>query len=179
MHNNPTPPTGDTNSQIVLPLIPASPIATTLYNYDQDRDAFAGLLIAKGSIGPVDLDSTKRQVWRSGTLAEAQSLNGGVTIDFWAAIKDWGQIEAGEVEIYLRDYKGSGHTEIGNGIVFDTDWQGGSSTWINKTVTISGLNYTVPSGNELEVELIVGSNAGDDMWFAYETTSYPSVVKIP
>ncbi len=47
MHNNPTPPTGDTSSQVSLPLNTTSPIAT-LYNYDQDRDAFAGLLIAKG-----------------------------------------------------------------------------------------------------------------------------------
>ena len=179
LHNNPTPPTGDTNSQAVLPMDTTPPTATTLYNYDQDRDAFAGLLIQKGAIGAGETDLVKYQAWRSGSLPEGLSLVGTVTIDLWTAMKDFGQDKAGEVIVYLRDYNGSSHTEIGNGTVYEIDWQGGSATWVQKTITISGLNYTIPAGNELEVKLIVGDNGDDDIWFAYDTTSYSSVVKIP
>ena len=91
---------------------------------------------------------------------------------------EFGDGENGEVTVFLGDYDGSNHTEIGNGSLVDDDWQGGSTDWVNKTLAINGLGYTIPAGNELEIKLIVESNADDDMWFAYDTTSYPSVVKI-
>jgi len=179
LHNNPTPPTGDTDSQAVLPMDSTSPTATTLYNYDQNRDGNPGLYIPKGGSGPGEADPSKHQVWRTGALSNSLSLVGTIEIDIWAAIKDFTQGKEGEVFIYLRDYNGSTYTEIGNGSVSEADWQGVSTTWVMKTISISGLNYTIPAGNELEVEVIVGGNAGDDMWFAYDTTSYSSVVKIP
>ena len=179
LHNNPTPPTADTNSQAVLPTDTTPPSATTLYNYDLNRDGFAGLFITKGGAGAGEADLTKHQVWRSGALSSGLSIVGTVTIDLWGALKDFGLSKAGEVTVFLRDYDGASYTEIGNGTLLDSDWQGGSSTWVMKTITISGLNYTIPVGNELEVKLIVGGNSGDDMWFAYDTTSYSSVVKFP
>ena len=181
LHNNPTPPTGDTNSQAVLPLGPifVAPTATTLYDYDQDRDGNAGLFILKGGTGPGETDPAKHQVWRTGSLSSSEYLVGSVTIDIWGAITGFTQGKAGEVFIYLRDYNPSSYSEIGNGNVNEANWQGGSSTWVMKTISISVLNYTIPAGNELEVEVIVGGNSGDDMWFAYDTTSYSSVVEIP
>ena len=94
-------------------------------------------------------------------------------------MKDWGQNKPGEVTVFLRNYNGSTYTEIANGTVLDSNWQGGTSTWRQKTIIITGVNYNVPAGNRLEVKLIVGANAGDDMWFAYDTTAYPSVLRIP
>ncbi len=179
LHNNPTPPTGNTNSQAVLPTDATGPTATTLYNYDQNRDAFAGLLIAKGASGVSESDLIKYQAWRSSPLSDGQGLAGTVTVELWTAIKDFGQNKAGEVTVFLRDYNGSTYTEIGSGMLYQANWQAGSSTWVKKTMTISGLNYTIPAGNRLEVKLIVGSNAGDNMWFAYDTTAYASVVKVP
>jgi len=178
LHNSPTPPTGDTNSQSMLSLGAIAPTATTLYNYDQDRDSSAGLLIAKGASGVGETDLVKYQVWRTG-LGSDLSISGTVTIDLWSALSDFGQGKRGIITIYLRDYDGSSYTEIGDGTVDEADWQGGSSTWVMKTITISGLNYTIPAGNQLEVKLIVGSNAEDNLWFAYDTNSYSSVVKTP
>ena len=179
MNNNPTPPTDHTDSQTVLPMSGISSTASTLYNYDKNRDSQSGLLISKGGTGPGESDTTKRQVWRSGVLSDPLTLEGSVTIDLWSAIKDFGLGKAGDVAIFLRDYNGSTHTEIGNGTLFDADWQGGSSTWVKNTITISGLSHIVPAGNELEVELLVGSSSDDDMWFAYDTESYASVIVIP
>jgi len=42
---------GDTTSSTVLPLRTAAPSATTLHNYDTDRDAAPGLLLAKAPLG--------------------------------------------------------------------------------------------------------------------------------
>ena len=179
LNNDPTPPTDHTDSQAVLPMNGISPTATTLYNYDKNRDSLSGLLIIKGGTGPGESDSTKRQVWRSGTLFDPLTLEGSVSIDLWSAMKDFALGKAGDVAIFLRDYNGSTHIEIGSGTSFDADWHGGSNTWVKSTITITGLDHTVPTGNELEVELLVGSSADDDMWFAYDTESYPSVIVIP
>ena len=179
LHDNPTPPTGNTSSQAVLPLDTNSPTAAALYNYDQDRDAFTGLLIAKGASGVGETDLTKYQAWRSSSLSGGQGLTGTVTVELWTAIRDFGQNQAGEVTVFLRDYNGSTYTEIGSGTLYQANWQGGSSTWVKKTITVSGLSYTIPAGNRLEVKVIVGNSAGDDMWFAYDTTTYASVVKVP
>ena len=179
LHNSPTPPTGNTSSQAVLPLDTNSPTAATLYNYDQDRDAFAGLLVMKGASGAGETDPTKYQAWRSSSLSGGQGLTGTVTVELWTGIKDFGQNKAGEVTVFLRDFNGSTYTEIGSGTLYQANWQAGSSTWVKKTISVSGLSYTIPAGNRLEVRVIVGNSAGDDMWFAYDTTTYASVVRVP
>ena len=83
------------------------------------------------------------------------------------------------VTFYLRDYDGSSHIEIANGTVSEADWQGGVSNFVNKTLSIGSMSYTIPKDNQLELKLIVGAASGDDMWFAYDATGYPSVVQIP
>ena len=179
LHNNPSPPTGGTVSQAVLPLNGSFPSASTLNNYDTDRDGDEGLLIAKGGSGPTESDSGKMQVWRTAALGGGLSLVGTAEANVWAAVKSYGQGKAGEVFVYLRDYNGSTYTEIGNGSVYRADWQGGSSTFVQGIITIPGLNYTIPAGNMLEVKILVGGNAGDDMWLAYDTVSFSSEVDTP
>ena len=80
---------------------------------------------------------------------------------------------------FLRDYNGSGYTEITNGNLDVADWSGGSSTLVQKTLAFSSVTYTVPKGNQLEFKIIVHSDAGDDMWFAYDTTAYNSDLQFP
>ncbi len=179
IQNNPTPPTGDTASQAVLPLDPTSPTAATLYNYDTDRDGDEGLVLSNGGIGPGEADLTKTQVWRTAALTDDVSLVGTVTITLWAAIKNYDDAKAGEVAAYLRDYNGSTYTEIGNGTVFKANWQGGSGTFLQETITIPGLNYTIPAGNMLVVEMIATVNSAESMWFAYDTSAYPTKVTGP
>ena len=179
LHNDPTPPTGDTTSLSVLPTDTTASTSTTLYNYDTNRNASSGLLIIRGGVGPGESDSTKKQVWRSGALTDSLLIAGNATVDLWSAIKDFGLATSGEVSIYLRDYNGSTHTEIGNGTLTDSDWQAGSSTWVEKSITLTGLNYTIAAGNELEIEVTVGASAGDDMWLAYDTTAYLSAFNLP
>ena len=179
LHNNPTPPTGATSSQASLPLTTGPALEAILYNYDQDRDAQTGLLIVKGGTDENEADSTKHQTWRTGVLSSPLALAGTVTIDFWSAIKDFTLSTAGAVTFYLRDYDGSSYSEIANGTVSKADWQGGVANFVAKTLSIGSVDYTVSAENQLELKLIVGAASGDDMWFAYDATGYPAVVKIP
>ena len=50
---------------------------------------------------------------------------------------------------------------------------------MKRSIVIPELSYTVSSGNELEVFMVVELQAGSNMWVAYGTTSYTSVLKIP
>ena len=137
------------------------------------------MLVAKGGSGVNETDPTKYQVWRSGALAPEMLISGDATIDFWAAIKDFSDNVTGKVTFFLRDYDGVGsYTEIGSGDLSEANWQGGSSTFVKKTITIPDLSYTVPVGHKLESKLIVDGVSGDDMWFAYDTLIYPSVIKL-
>jgi len=173
-HNDPTPPTGDTLSHLVLPMGGAKPSAITLYNYNTNRDTNPGLLIKKGGSGAGETDPTKHQVWRTASLERALTISGDVSIDFWSRANADVQVT---VTIYLRDYDGvSSYTEIGNGSVSDLAWP---IAFTKKTITISGLNYTIPLGHQLEAKVIWSSVLGSDMWFAYDTTAYPSVIKLP
>jgi len=181
LHNNPTPPVGNTNRQADLPMNNSSPTAATLYNYDANADAFPGRLIDKGGIGAGETDIVKYQNWRTAVLTSSLNINGAVTVPFWSAMKDFGPAKAGSVTIYLRNFNpGSGtYTEIANTTVTAADWQNGSGTWVSRTATINVANHTLAIGRRLEVKIIVGSAAADNMWFAYDTTAYPTRVALP
>lgn len=181
LHNNPTPPTGNTNAQANLTQNTTAPTATTLYNYDSNRDSSAGLLVTKGGSGATETDLTKYQNWRTGNFATADTINGTVTFTFWSAIKDFGTSKRGEVKAFLRKYNPSGGTyvEIANATLDVANWQGGSGTWVQKTLNITVTNHTIEAGRQLELKIIVGGNSGDDMWFAYDTTTYTSSIAVP
>lgn len=177
LNNNPTPPSGNTNAQAILPMNPGAPTQATLFNYDQDRDGVGGLLILSGGSGVDEADSTKYQVWRSGALLDDLHL-GSVDIDFWSGVQNFTLATTGSATFYLRDFDGSSHTEIGNDFLFDGDWQGASGTFVRRTASIGPLDYTIPEGDELEVKLIVDSSAVNNMWFAYDTLTYQAVVQV-
>ena len=160
-----------------MALKPSAPTEATLFNYDQDRDGATGLLIQSGGVGANESDSAEHQVWRSGALLDDLHLS-SVGIDFWSGVQNFTVGTTGSATFYLRDFDGSSHTEIGDDIVFDADWQGGSGTFVQRTASIGSLDYTIPEGNELEVKLIVDSSAVNNMWFAYDTLTYQSVVQI-
>jgi len=180
LHNNPTPPVGDTNVQANLLMDDVEPTASTLYNYDTNADSAAGRYVAKGGSGTTT-DLVKYQNWRTAALADPLVIDGMIELEFWSAIKDFGTGKAGDVGAFLRDFNPatSAYTEIGNATLAVSNWQGGSSTWVVNTISISVSNYTLQAGRQLDVRLVVGGSSGDDMWFAYDTASYASELRIP
>jgi hypothetical protein len=151
----------------------------TLYNYDTDRDGFAGRLIQKGASGAAETDLSKYQNWMTASLASPLTVSGTVRVTLYSAIKDFGQNKTGSVTVFVRDYNGSTYTNVCSGTLTQSNWQGGANTWVSRTLSFNCGSYTIAAGRRLEVKLVVGGDAGDDMWFAYDTTAYPSKVELP
>lgn len=154
---------------------PDLPQVAVLYNYDVDRDSFAGLVIAKGGSGPDEGDPTKYQTWRAPPFSEAVVIQGDAKVHLWSAMKDFDNTKGGAVTVYLLDFDGWSHVELGSDTVIDTPWQGGSS-WVQKTFSIPLGTHTLAPGHSLELKVIVDSSSGDDIWFAYDTGPYRSRV---
>jgi hypothetical protein len=158
---------------------PTLPTAAVLYNYDTDRDAFPGLLIAKGGSGPDEDDPTKYQAWRTPVLDAPLVIEGSVTISLWSGAKDFDTAKRGAVTVYLRDFDGSDYVTLGGVTHTDATWQDGSPSWVLETFQISIGSYTLAPGHSLELKVIVENSSDDDMWFAYDTADRKSQVTLP
>ncbi len=170
---------GNRNSVAILPLNTTAPTVTTLPNYDQDRDSVAGLLLTRGGTGVSETDTRRIQKW-SQTLASSTTLSGTGQLTFWSAIMDFRPDRRGEVTAFLLDClsDGTGCTTFDTASFNQDNWQQGSGTWVSKTIDFGPISRTITAGRALMIVIIVGNGAGGDMWFAYDTTSYPSVFNI-
>src|SRR5206468_437318 len=55
------------------------------------------------------------------------------------------------------------------------DWDvGDTGTWIQDTFNFGFVNYTLGPGKAVGFKVMVGAASGGDMWFAYDTTTYPA-----
>jgi hypothetical protein len=103
-----------------------------------------------------------------------------VTVEFWSGMKSFTPGMAGEVRVFLRDVNTILGTtsEIANTTVSAADWQAGVNGWVERTAALS-VNTTLLVGHRLELKLVLGSGAADDMWFAYDTNVHRSRVRLP
>jgi hypothetical protein len=157
---------------------PTSSTADILYNYDIDRDASPGLLIAKGGSGPYESDPTKYQAWRTPPLGASAVIQGDVNVHLWSATKDFDDTKRGAISVYLRDFDGANYVELGGATFSDATWQGGSPSWVLNTLQFSISSHTLAPGHSLELKLIVENSSDDAMWFAYDAGNYKSRVKL-
>jgi len=179
LHNYPTPPIGDTSRQAELPLDTTAPTSATLYQY-AFPDNNPGLLLKGTTEGLNEPDSSKYQVWKTGPLASDMPIVGDVFMDLWAGIRQFQASQSGALTVYLRDYDGASYVEIANGSIFAEDWQAGSDTFVNRTIMIADIDYTIPAGHKLEIRLQADAiKSSKDMWIAYDTMAYPTVIKFP
>jgi hypothetical protein len=155
------------------------PTTSILYNYDTDRDAFPGLLIAKGGSGADEDDPTKYQAWRTLPLSAPSVIQGNVTVSLWSAMKNFEAGKRGAISVYLRDFDGSNYIDLGDTTFTDATWQDGNPSWVLNTFQLSIGPHTLAPGHSLEVKVIVEASSDDDMWFAYDAKSYKSRVKLP
>jgi hypothetical protein len=175
LHNDPTPPTGSTQMQHPLPMDADAPTAATLFNYDSDRDSSPGRLILKGGTA-TSTDPKRFQNWRTQTFGRDVAIDGDVTFEFWSAMKDFKTKKRGHVVAYLMD----GSTVIATASLNPTTaWQGGSPTWVEKSITFADVDRTIAAGSFLQLRVVVGPGTGDQMWFAYDTASFQSKLVLP
>ena len=155
------------------------PTATTLYNYDQDRDSEDGLVIDRGGNFPTETDPLLHQNWRTDPLLEDLVIDGVITLVIWSGLENFQNNKRGYIEAYLRDYDGATFAEITQGELNVKNWQAGSNTWVQRTLEFDSVTYTLPAGNRFEVKLVVRASSWNAMWFAYDTTTYDSILRFP
>jgi hypothetical protein len=181
LHNNPSPPSGNTTAQPSLPLSQTVPTAPTLFNYSTDLHSFPGRHIHRAS-GSADVNESaldRHQVWRTPVLASDLTINGSALLFIYAGTEDFRLARSGAIRVFLRDFDGSSYTEITDGLLFDADWQDGSGTWTSHTLTLPSVSYTIPAGHRLEMKVLIDNVSDEDMNLAYDTAFFPSRLILP
>jgi hypothetical protein len=180
LHNSAAIPTADTTSAVDLPATSYYPSQSTLYNYDTDQDAQAGIVIEMGGSGPTEASSTLYQNWRTAALTTDLNLQGTVTLNLWAAVENFSTSSTGSLVAYLRDINGTTTAEIASTTLTVGPWDAEETgAFVDTTLSFSNVDYTIDQGRQLEIKVIVGASSTAAMWLAYDTLSYPSSVKFP
>jgi hypothetical protein len=181
LHNNPTPPTGNTSAVNNLSMTATAPTQTTLYNYDTNADSVAGRRIQKSGSGAGDATLAHYANWRSAAFASARTIAGSVVLRISSGISGFTLNTQGVLVAYLRDFNptNSKYVEIANATLTDANWQAGSITWVEKRISIPVGSYAVASGHVLEVKVETTAASSSDMLIAYDATGYPSALSLP
>ena len=178
LHNNPTPPKGDTLAQPLLSLGTGLPAAVPLYDYDSDRDISTGLTLLRSQNGLDETNPAKFQIWRTGPLVDPLAIVGDVLVDLWSSLTPPNSAEVGIIVVYLRDFDGVGYTEVGQGAIFRRDWQSGSTGLVERMALVQEVNYTISAGNQLEIRIIADVASQQDMRIGYDTKDYASLLNV-
>jgi len=104
LHNNPTPPTGDTDAQPNLPMDEVQPTAENLYNYDQNFDSSPGRRVEESRGGPDGLELKEYLNWRTAPYTSDTHFQGAAVVNLYVAPDGFNYDNEGEFTIYLRDY---------------------------------------------------------------------------
>jgi len=177
LQNDPYPSTGNTAAHSALPLSLAAPSATTLYNYDADRDTFAGLRLLRSTKGIAETDTTRMQIWRTETLGTGLTFSGFGQVVLWSASEGFAQGVAGSVTVAIRDVWSGGATTVTSTTVSRANWQGGATGFVSDTFVLPSFTHTFAAGHAIELKVVVNNTgSGDDMWLAYGTAAYPAKV---
>jgi hypothetical protein len=182
LHNNPTPPTGNTTAQANLTATMTASTQVTLFNYDTDCDTDTGRqLVQVNPPTPGNTTLCRYVNWRLPVQAVALPLTGTVTADIWAATQVKQGYRTGSIIAYLRDYNPAGagtYVEIANATYTGNYVVGGTFYERSIAIPITGT-YTLPIGHQLELKLEAPRTAPpNDMMVAYDTTGYPSYLRL-
>jgi type II secretory pathway pseudopilin PulG len=169
---NSTTPTGSSVNQ----MNGFAPTATTLFNYDTDRDAVTGRSLDTGGAGYGDVSASKTMYWQYG-VASNTTFAGTAYLSLYGVLRSLDPTETGVVNVYLRAQNGASWTNVGSATFTAGPW--GTSALGAFTVPVTGLNFSIAKNALLEVEVQVGSGASGVMDFGYDTSIYPASLSLP
>lgn len=184
LHNNPTPPTANTNSQATLPMDFTQPTATTLFNYDVDRDALPGLKLVGGPArGRLDSPNpANHQDWLSGALAQGIVIDGRVSLYINVAA---GGFQTGlllMLHAWLRDFDPVTGTYT---LITKEEAALFTSTagWVQLSFHFRPTLYTLPQGHKLTLQIQFDGQSDTLLdvvgMVAYDTTAQLSFLSVP
>ncbi len=181
LHNNPTPPTANTTAQYNLTMTATAPTATTLFRYDTNNANVAGRGITRANPPSAGLTTAYQYVnWRTPALAATLALGTSVTVDIWSETNTGTGGRNGSLIAYLRDYNPTAGTYVEIANYTRTAAYAAGSTWYETPIQVAvPSGTTLSAGHMLEVKIEAPrATAQSNMVVAYDTTSYPAVVRL-
>jgi hypothetical protein len=182
LHNNPTPPTADTVSQLDLPMDGFAPTAATLYNYDTDNDAYPGREIRRakqgGEIGATD--TRKFQDWLSQPFPASTTVDGRASLFLSSAAGGFNTGLLQVLDAWLFDYDPVGDT---NTLIISRGFAGFTTqaTWSKVGLHFRPTVYTLAPGHRLRLKVQMDgiSDPSISTMLAYDTLEHRSVLLLP
>lgn len=183
LHNNPSPPTGNTTAQkpMAMNLTPVS--AETLYKYSTDYyNNQPGRYIVQIN---TDHNETLKDRMANWVYQVPQNtlFNGTVEVKLWVARKGF-SCTGGAVNIraFLRTkttQATDAGTQIASGDGVMVPVGIGSCSFQQITITMTLTNVNVAINKWLELKVTNRNASGDAALIAYDTTAYRSTIKLP
>jgi hypothetical protein len=164
---------GNTTSSPVLPMANTESTVTSLFNYDTDRDAGPGLLIAKDSAGPGGIDSSKVQVFRA-SFTTVATIDTNARVELYVASKDF---NSNDITVAIRLDKCSAAgvcTTIGSA----TKAVNNASSFKKVDLNVGAVDVTLQVGERLELRIAALADSQDDMWLAFGTRDEHSQIHL-
>ena len=154
-------------------IVASSPSDTPLPNFDTDRDAFPGVVIAKDAAGIGGSDQTKVLKFAGG-FTSTLHIDANVHVDLFAAAKDFGR---NDIDVEVGLYKCS---VVSGCRLIDVDEKQyrNADRWTEKRFHFHGVDETILVGQWIEVRVAVLDSSQDDGWFAFGTADYDSRISL-
>ena len=150
-------------------LVTSGPSDIALPNFDTDRDAFPGVVIAKDAAGIGGSDPTKVLKFSGGFVSQLE-IDSNVHVDLFGAAKDF---DRKDIDVEVGLYKCgafSGCTLID----VDEKKYRHADGWQQKRFHFHGVDETITVSQWIEVRVAVLDSSDDDGWFAFGTADYNS-----
>jgi hypothetical protein len=138
---------------------------------DPDDDNKPGRTLDKTDKGMSENNENKYQQWE--TPVTALVVTGSVTLDLWAAPRDFKTDKTATITAYLLD---CGLTCT---VLATTSATFGPGNWQHKVMTFPSITHTFLVGRRLGLRLVAPNTSQENAWVAYDAASYPSRLEIP
>lgn len=159
-----------------------APTATTLYNYDVDREPQPepGLGIKFGRKGG-DFEegtSNKFQNWTSEVFTDTATIDGRASLYIHLAADQFATSDLVILGAYLYDYDPGSASES---LVIQRAITSINSTagWTEVAIHFRPTVYTLVPGHQLRLELQIDGDSTADGMVAYDTTTYQALLMVP
>jgi len=185
LHNKPTPPAQDTTAQKAMAMNLTTISAPTLYKYSTDYyNNQPGRFIDKKTPNPSHSETSSRYManWVY-QMPQNTLFNGTAELKLWVALKDF-NCTGGSMTLraFLRtkitDTTDTG-VQLGTGDALVVPTGVGTCSFEQITLTMNLTNVNVPINTWLELKVTNRNASGDAALIAYDTTQYPSTIKLP
>lgn len=181
LHNRPTPPTADTTAQANMSMDSTTPTTGTLRKYSTNYySGQSGRYVDKKATTHSENSTQFMANWVF-QVPTTTTYTGTAELTFWVALKDLKCDKTPQLTIYLR-HKSTATTNTGTLITTASAVSpppGPTEPCNFREVQVNmPVNVTVSTNRWLELKVTTADATGDAALYAYDTTVYPSSLKM-